>query len=386
MALNDRYIIRTCLAAFVLILVSLTALVWVTEALRSIDLMTSEGQTLLVFVGITGLAIPMLMQVIAPIAITIAVAYVIHKLAVDSEIIVMNASGMRPWQVFRPFLMVAVIISLFVGFISAYLAPNGLRRIKHWGMEVTADVVANILQPKRFTAVGGGLTLRIGDRQPNGEMVGIFVDDRRNPKERISITAERGHVLKNERGTFLILDSGSLQRFEAGQRDPALVVFDRYAFDLSRFANIPQNVTYSRRERYLWELAFPEAGDPLQAQSPGDFRAELNDRLAAPLYPIAFVMITFALLGAPRTTRQSRFYSIALTIAAVSGLRVAGFACTVLAVNSVLGPAIQYALLAASCAASYWIISRGVIIEPPARLFEKAQALAARLFRRLAPA
>jgi lipopolysaccharide export system permease protein len=385
MALNDRYIIRTCLMAFVLILLSLTALVWVTEALRSIDLMTSEGQTILVFVGITGLAIPMLMQVIAPLAVTIAVAHTLHKLATDSEIIVMNAAGMRPLQVFRPFLIVALIVSVFVSFISAYLAPDGLRRIKRWGNEISADVVANILQPRRFTAVGGGLTLRIGARQPNGEMVGIFVDDRRNPKERISLTAERGHVLKNDRGTFLILESGSLQRFEAGRRDPALVVFDRYAFDMSRFANVNPNIQFTRRERYLWELAFPAADDKLHAQSPGDYRAELNDRLAAPLYPIAFVMLSFAFLGAPRTTRQSRGYSIALAILAVSGLRVAGFALTILASKSIAGPILQYGLIALACAGSYWVIARGIIIEPPARLFEKANALIGLLARRLAP-
>jgi lipopolysaccharide export system permease protein len=44
-----RYIFRTTLAAYVLVLLSLTALIWVTYALRDIDLMTSQGQTMLVF-------------------------------------------------------------------------------------------------------------------------------------------------------------------------------------------------------------------------------------------------------------------------------------------------------------------------------------------------
>jgi lipopolysaccharide export system permease protein len=47
------YIFRTTLGAFVLILVSLTALIWLATALRDLDLMTSQGQTILVFIGIT---------------------------------------------------------------------------------------------------------------------------------------------------------------------------------------------------------------------------------------------------------------------------------------------------------------------------------------------
>ena len=79
--------------------------------------------------------------------------------------------------------------------------------------------------------------MRIRERQPGGLLVGIFVDDRRDPKERVTIIADRGTVLKNDNGSFLILEDGNLQRFEAGKRDPALVVFDRYAFDMSKFAN-----------------------------------------------------------------------------------------------------------------------------------------------------
>ena len=71
---GDRYIFRTSFGAIVLILVSLTAVIWITQALRDIDLITGQGQTFLVFVGLTGLIIPLLVLVIAPIALVIAIA------------------------------------------------------------------------------------------------------------------------------------------------------------------------------------------------------------------------------------------------------------------------------------------------------------------------
>src|SRR5262245_3028408 len=101
------YIFRTALGAFLVVLISLTAVIWVTQALRDIDLMTNQGQTVLVFIGITGLIIPLLVMVIAPLALVVAVAHVLNKLSIDSEIIVMNAAGMAPWRLFRPYLAVA---------------------------------------------------------------------------------------------------------------------------------------------------------------------------------------------------------------------------------------------------------------------------------------
>jgi lipopolysaccharide export system permease protein len=377
----DKYIFRTTLGSFALVLVSLTGVIWITQALRGIDLMTSQGQTIRTFLGITSLVIPALVLIIAPIALMIAISHTLNKLATDSEIIVMNAAGFSPFRLFRPFLYATIVVAILVAFIATYLAPDGMRRIKRWDAEITADVLTNILQPGRFAQLDQNLTIRIRERQPGGVLVGIFVDDRRNPAERISIIADHGTVLKSDSGSFLVLEDGNLERFETGKRDPALVAFGRYAFDMSKFSNMGRDVALGIRERYLWELVSPSPNDPIYQQIPGQFRAEMHDRFMAPIYPFAFAALTFAFLGAPRTTRQSRNFSISSSILAVFGLRIAGFACSVMSVKSPLAPVIQYLMLATAICGSLWIIVGGVVIEPPAALTETINKSTARLLR-----
>ena len=378
----NGYILRTTLGAFLIVLVSLTAVIWVTQALRDIDIVTSQGQTILVFVGITGLIIPLLVLVIAPIALLIAVAHVLNKLSNDSEIIVMNAAGMSPWVLFRAFMAAAVVVSLLVGAISAYFAPKGLRMLRDWLTEVRANVVSSIVQPGRFTTIENGVTIHIRERRPNGQLAGIFLDDRRNPNERITVLSENGEVLDNESGTYLVLQKGIVQREETGQHDPAMVVFDRYAFDLSQFAGGAQSAKYSIRERYLWQLLFPDPKDQFYVEQPGQFRAELHDRLMAPLYPLAFVVIAYAYLGAPRTTRQSRTLSMLGAIGGVAVLRLIGFASTVFGAAMPWVLALQYLTLAAAIGAGLYVIRRGLIIEPPAFISDWLAALTERLGRR----
>jgi lipopolysaccharide export system permease protein len=381
-----RYIFRTTFGAFLVVLVSLTVVIWITQALRDIDLMTNQGQTILVFLGITSLIIPLLVMVIAPVALMIAVAHVLNKLSTDSEIIVMNAAGMSPWLLFRAFLSVAAVVSILVAVIAAYLSPKGLRELRRWGTELRADIVSNIVQPGRFMSIEQGLSFHIRERHPNGLLLGIFVDDRRNPKERSTILAEQGEILENEHGTFLVMVRGSVQRHETSERDPTIVVFDRYAFDLSRFAGGSQTIKYSVRERYLWELLFPDPYDPLYQDQPGQFRAELHDRLVAPLYPLAMVLIVYAYLGAPRTTRQSRGMSMVLAVGGVATLRIIGFASTIFAVQAPLALIAQYGALIFTLAFGVFAISRGMILEPPAFITNAVALLTERISRRVVTA
>jgi len=231
-----RYIFRTTFSAFIIVLVSLTAIIWVTQALRDLDLVTNDGQSILVFIGITGLLIPLLIMIIAPIALLISVAHVLNKMSTDSEIIVMNSAGISPWMLFRGFMAVAIVTSLFVMAISAYFSPKGMRVLRDWLTEVRADVVSNLVRPGQFTTITNDLTIRIRERRSNGELEGIFLDDQRDPTQRVTVIAETGELLSNASGTFLVLQNGQVQRFEAKQRDPNMVVFDRYAFDLSQLA------------------------------------------------------------------------------------------------------------------------------------------------------
>ena len=116
-------------------------------------------------------------------------------------------------------------------------------------------------------------------------------------------------------------------------------------------------------------------------QLPGQFRAELHDRFMSPIYPFAFAALTFAFLGTPRTTRQSRNFSIGGSILAVFGLRMIGFACSVMAVKSAIAPLVQYLMLFAAIGVGVWIIIAGVVIEPPAALLEAINKSNARLLR-----
>ena len=98
----ERYVLSTAATAFLTGLVVLTGVIWITQALRQIDLLTSKGQTILIFLMMTGLALPSLIAVIAPVALFAGILYTLNKLNGDSELVVMAAAGVSPARLLRP--------------------------------------------------------------------------------------------------------------------------------------------------------------------------------------------------------------------------------------------------------------------------------------------
>jgi lipopolysaccharide export system permease protein len=376
----DGYVVKMTLMTFVIVLISLTGVIWITQALRNIDLMTSQGQTILVFLGISGLAIPLLISIIAPIALLVAVMHSLNRLATDSEVIVISAAGMPPTRFLRPFLFATLAVAVLIGFITLYLSPECLRALRRWNTQLGADVIANVIQPGQFISLDK-VTLRVREKQPGGVLAGLFIDDRRDPEQRLDIVADRGTVRKNERGSFLILEDGNLQRFEVGKHDPALVAFKSYAFDLSQFSRPVTNVSYNVHERLTPELFSPPPEVLSAPHGLDEFRAEVHDRIFAPLYPLVFALLAFGFLGMPRTTRQSRNFATSTLVLAILVVRIAGFACSTLAVTHPVAIIIQYVMLVLVGGIGIWMIRRNVSIDAPANLLN----LIARLGERLVP-
>ena len=95
----SRYVFRQASGAVLLILLSLTGVVWIALALRQLNLVTSQGQDTWLFIKMTLLALPNLMALIAPVALLVAAIHVLNRLNSDSELIVMTAGGATVWNV-----------------------------------------------------------------------------------------------------------------------------------------------------------------------------------------------------------------------------------------------------------------------------------------------
>ncbi len=353
MSMIERYILRIAAVAFFACLFALTAIIWLTQALRELNLVTGKGQTILLFLEVTMLSVPALVMIIAPLALFIAILYTLNRLNSDSELIVMNAAGLSPMIILRPFAILTLIVTMLVGSITLFAMPESFRALRTIITKVRADVVTRILQEGKFIELERGITFHYRERLPGGAMGGVMIHDSRDPKLAAAYLAERGQVLEVEGATYLVLEKGSIQRQESNARGSTLIGFERYVFDLDQFEQGRGPIQYKPRERRTSELLTLDRKDEYVRSIYGRFRSELHDRLTNPLYPLATLAIAFAALGSARTTRQGRGQAIFGAVVALVIMRIAGFAAASFAVRSPAGVPLMYAvpLLATGIAA-----------------------------------
>jgi lipopolysaccharide export system permease protein len=342
MSLLDRYVLRLVVLATLATLAALTTVIWLTQALREFDLLTAKGQTLIVFLLVTGLSLPALIAIIAPVSLFIATLYALNKLNGDSELIVMSAAGVSPGRLMRPFAVAALLVGAIVAFMTIWAMPSSFRALRDLVTQIRADLVTKVLREGQFHALDQGITFHY--REKSGDaLLGILIQDRREPGKAVVYLAERGQTVAANDSSYLVLEKGSVQREQPDSRDAAIVAFERYAIDLGQFAGDGVVQAYKPRERSTLDLwTMDMAGLPRALA--GRARAELHDRFVAPLYPIAFMAIAFAALGVPRTTRQGRGAAIAAAIVAVVVLRIAGFALASIVIRSALAVPLLYLL------------------------------------------
>jgi lipopolysaccharide export system permease protein len=327
----ERYVFRTVATASLAGLIALTGLVWVTQALRQIDLMTSKGQSALVFFMITGLTVPSLVAIIAPVALFVGVLYSLNKLNGDSELVVMSASGVSPGRLLRPFALLFAIVFALEAVLYLYVMPWSFDSIESMMTLIRADFIANLAQPGAFNELEAGFIFHFRERAPDGSLRGVFMQDRRDPAHITTYISEVGKTAEKDGETYLVLSKGSYQRPERSG-DSAVVTFEDYAIDLSQFMAKGDSVKRPR-ERSTAALIAPDPKDDSAARMTGRLRSELFDRLSSPLYAFAAGLIGFAALGEARTTRQGRGVATGVAILTFTALRMLGIAAISLVVS-----------------------------------------------------
>lgn len=348
MTMFGRYVFRQSSGALLLILTSLSGVVWIALALKQLKLVTSEGQDSWTLLKMTTLALPNLIVMIAPVALLIAVIHVLNRLNGDSELIVLNASGASPWRLAGPLLTLALIVAIAAAIVNHIVMPWSSKLLRHYVIQVRTDLMAQVLQPGRFSSPADRLTIHMRDRLPSGELRGVMMHDARKPASSTTYLAERGTIVKQDDSAFLIMRQGHIITRDSPKEPPRIIELDTYTFDLAEFQPPGEVTDIKPRELYLGELIQAlhkfDQKKPVERRAAGLFRAELHERFSNPIYPFAFILIAIAFVGQAQSTRQNRTEATVGAFVVAIGLRLAGMGANNLVALSPAATPLLYAI------------------------------------------
>lgn len=353
----DRYILRQLAGPFLFFAATLTGVIWITQSLRFVDLIINKGLSAGLFFYLTLLILPGVWALILPIALFAAVLYTYFRLAADRELAVMGAAGLGPRALARPALALAGVVTVVAYVLTLWLMPLGQRSFATLKSDLRTNLSYVLLQEGAFNTVGSGLTVYIRARGAEGELLGILVHDGREPDRPVTMMAERGALVRSDQGPRLVLIAGNRQQVDRNSGQLSMLYFDRYTLDLAPFVSADEGHWLEPGERYLTELFWPgETPDDLA--NADRLRAEGHDRLAAPLYGVAFTLIALAALFSGEFSRRGLGWRVAAAVAAAVVMRLGGLALVNLtAMFPPLAPLI-YLNLAVAIGGALWLMVR----------------------------
>lgn len=325
MNLIERYIFKRAGIAALATLGSLAGVVWIIQALRELDVFTTKGQTILTYLTLTTLAIPMLILAVIPIALLLATIYAVNTMNANSELVVVNASGASNWVLVKPLLVLALLCSLFTGVVGHFVSPWSLLTLKVFATQMRADLVSVLVREGQFTRIEKGLVFHVTRREAGGVLSGILISDEREAGKSIIFTASKGFVQRKDDGAFLLLRDGEIQQRNAADGNLTVIKYDSYVFDLSTFARKTELGDLRPKERTTPQLLNPDPNDPYFKSRPGLYRSQVHERFSEMLWPFAYVLVLLAFAGQARSSRQSYGSAIGAGMLLVTALRGFGF-------------------------------------------------------------
>ncbi len=358
MSIFSRYVFRQTASALLLIMSSLSGIVWIALALRQLKVVTASGEDAFTLIAMTTLALPNLFGFIGPIALLIATLHVLNRLNGDSELIILTASGATVWHVARPLMLLAAMVAAGVALVNFYAMPASLKKVRGMIVDMRSNLIGQALQEGKFTRPEDNVVIHMRERRLNGELRGILFHDGRNSREITSLMADRGRVVTANGQVFLEMFDGHIVRQTEPVGPAQVITFQRYALDLDTFKRQAGPINYKVRERFLGELINVDPQDPRFKSDPGQFRAEIHERFSSCLYPFAFILIALAYMGQAQSTRTNRGNALMMGFAAAAALRLGGLALNKVVVQSAAAVPLLYLLPLAGMAAGAYAIYR----------------------------
>ncbi|MBB4570203.1 LptF/LptG family permease [Rhizobium leucaenae] len=322
MKLFETYIVRRVGMMFLVALLPVLAIIWTTQVLQRINLVTDSGQSIGSFAKLATLILPTIIPVVLPFALVIGITQTLTAMNSDSELTVMEAAGARRSIIIRPIMILAIAISVFSFVVDNMVEPKARVAAREMVAEAYADLLSTVIEEKNFRRIEDGLYVQITQRMSGRILKGLFVVDSRDPAFDLIYYAKEGAV--DPSGTSLLMKDGEVHR-KTPDGNVSVINFDSYSFDLSDMTQSRGQATLRAGDRGLGFLLNPDPNDPDYKAKPGGYRAELHRRLTDWALPAIFALISLVIAGDARSHREARLHPMVSALTIAFALRWADF-------------------------------------------------------------
>jgi lipopolysaccharide export system permease protein len=287
------YVLRDVAVHALLALAALTLVIVTANVLHLLEDLVGTGIALPALGQVMLAILPTYLCYAIPTAIVFGVLITFGRMASDSEIPALQASGISVAQMLPPVLALGAVAALATAFLMAEVSPRSYTRMKHLARDLSRKAV--LFDPGEFREIGGQVFYFRSRGGEDCPLRGVIITDLGDPERQHFITSACGELSGADSDDALVahLRSGSIHVGDSRERY-RLLRFDEMELPLD-VSSLIQGRRWPR-EFTTRELVAIETGFPgLTAEWVRLLWVQLHQRVAFPLASIVLALVAVPL-------------------------------------------------------------------------------------------
>lgn len=313
MRILKRYIAKQIIVGFLLISMSLLAMLWLTQSLRFVEMVTRQGLPVYMFVQMTSLLMPRIFNILSPIALFVAVLFVYNRMITDRELVVMQSSGISPWKSAQATIVVGLLLSFFGIYVMNFCIPQAEQKFRALEWSVKNNLTQAVFREGEFTPLNETITVFIDKHESDGSVSGIFVSDESKPGIKITLTAEKGRMVQTPKGPRILFINGVRQEINKKTFKFNMLSFTRYTADFNSGSGIKRKAQAAREKTFM-QLIHASEDKTLAPQDVRKYVVEGHRRILYPFLNIILGLIACTGLLISNFNRRGQIKIISIEI------------------------------------------------------------------------
>jgi lipopolysaccharide export system permease protein len=174
-----KKISKDCVNFFILVIFTISIIIWVLQAVNYLDFVIEDGHGFIVYFKYTLLSFPKIISRIFPFAIILAFSYILLKYENKNELVIFWNFGIKKIDFINFFIKFSLVFVLVSLLLNAVITPFTQDKARSFIRSSNLDFFESILKPKKFIDAIGSLTIYFDEKNKNGELVNIFLNEKK---------------------------------------------------------------------------------------------------------------------------------------------------------------------------------------------------------------
>jgi lipopolysaccharide export LptBFGC system permease protein LptF len=285
------YFAQEFLKNYLSILFAFGLIIWITQAVRLLDLIGEEGNSITTYFLYILSILPKFFSRISIIIFFISFVVTISKFEEHNELRALWFSGLEKKKFINYLLRSTVIFVLILIIIRCFIVPHFSNYSRYLLLNTGVGAIGPLLKQNNFNNPLKKITIYVGKKNQINELEDIILfEDDANIKK--TIIAKSGVVINENNKNLLVLVEGSIQE-ERKDKKISILDFDKTTLDLSQYSK--KTVDYYKfNEMFFLEL-LKKSNNKNDVQL-SNIVGELNDRIVMPLFIPSLVLLACLLI------------------------------------------------------------------------------------------